>query len=268
MLVDYHIHLEKGPYSLEWLEKFIAQGKSCGIQEFGISEHAYRFRQARQILQQPWAEARCTQNLDEYVALLEKAKAAGLPVKLGIEMDYVPGKEAEIAALAQAFPFDYIIGSVHWLGDWGFDLAEFMPRWEQAEVNAVYRQYFEVIQQAAASKLFNILGHLDLVKIYGYRPTTRLTDLYQQTIKVIAQSGCTVEISTAGLRKKVGEIYPHPEILALCREYAIPITLSSDAHEPHLVAENFPQALALASKFGYTQVNTFTARKPVSVKLS
>lgn len=267
MLIDYHLHIERGPYTLEWLNRFIEHGQALGISEFGFSEHCYRFRQAEHLLDNPWAHERCTQNLDEYVQLILQAKDQGLPVKLGLEVDYIPGKEKEIGALLQAYPFDFVIGSVHWLGDWGFDLAETLPVWQQADINQVYRNYFRVLQQAAKSKLFDILAHLDLVKIYGFRPKGDLSELLNETIATIAQAGCAVEVSTAGLRKPVGEIYPHPDILALCKESRLPITLASDAHAPEQVGENFPKALQLLAEYSITELTRFSQRKASQVQL-
>ncbi|HWJ03872.1 MAG TPA: histidinol-phosphatase HisJ family protein [Verrucomicrobiae bacterium] len=267
MLVDYHLHIERGPYTLEWLQEFIHRGQSVGIAEFGFSEHCYRFTQAKHLLENPWAGARCSQDIFEYVNLINQAKQAGLPVKLGLEVDYIPGKEAEIREFLSSLPLDYAIGSIHWLQDWGFDLAETLPRWEKADVDSVYEAYFHTVQQAARSKLFDFLGHLDLVKIFGYRPTRDMYPVYLETVKTIADSGCAVEVSTAGLRKHVGEIYPLPSLLTLCRQHDIPITLSSDAHEPQAVGENFPQAVELAKSCGYTSILRFTNRKPIAADI-
>jgi len=267
MLIDYHLHIERGPYTLEWLKEFVEQGKSRGVAEFGFSEHCYRFTQARHLLDNPWATKRCSADVEEYIALILSAKAKGLPVKLGLEADYIPGKEEEIRYFINSYPLDFVIGSVHWLDDWGFDLEETLPRWKKADTDEVYRQYFSFVQQAAKSKLFDILGHLDLVKIFGYRPTGDMTTLYEQTVKVIAESGCAIEVSTAGLRKKVGEIYPLPSILKLCRENNVPITLSSDAHKPDEVAENFELAVKLIRDSGYQSLMSFTARKPSALQI-
>ncbi|MDA8442045.1 MAG: histidinol-phosphatase HisJ family protein [Peptococcaceae bacterium] len=267
MLTDYHLHIERGPYSLDWLQRFINQGLAEGIGEFGFSEHCYRFTQAGHLLDNAWSAPRCTQDIADYIRLITAAKASGLPVKLGIEVDYIPGKESEIGEFLARYPFDFVIGSVHWLDDWGFDLEETLPRWQKADIDAVYTRYFGVIHKAAQSGLFDILGHLDLVKIYGFRPQQDLTDLYRQTCAIIAASGCAIEVSTAGLRKKVGEIYPHPALLSLCRSYDIPITLSSDAHAPEQVGENFMQAVKLITDTGYTSLTTFANRVPKSVPL-
>jgi histidinol-phosphatase (PHP family) len=256
MLVDYHLHIERGPYTLEWLQKFIDQGTNRGVLEFGFSEHCYRFKQAAHLSDLAWHIARCTVDLDEYVALITAAKASGLPVKLGLEIDYFPEKEQLIREFVNSYPFDFVIGSVHWLGDWGFDLEETLPRWQEADIDQVYREYFSTIQQAATSKIFTNLGHLDLVKIFGYRPSEDMRELFDEVIKTIAASGCVVEVSTAGLRKKVGEIYPQTQILKLCRQYNVPITLSSDAHEPQQVGENFSIAVDYITKLGINSLAT------------
>ncbi len=268
MLVDYHLHIERGPYTLEWLQRFIDQGIARGIGEFGFSEHCYRFKQAAHLSDLPWHQTRGTVDLDRYIALIEAAKQAGLPVKLGLEVDYLPQHEQQIREFVESYPLDFVIGSIHWIGDWGFDLEETLPRWQLADVNRVYRKYFYLVQQAARSKIFTNLAHLDLVKIFGFRPSEDLEALYAETVETIAQSSCAVEVSTAGLRKPVREIYPQSSILELCRQYSVPITLSSDAHEPDQVGENFAAAVRYLKNFGFTHLATFSQKKLKLVEMN
>jgi len=262
MLTDYHIHVERGPYTLDWLLKFAEQANKVGIGDWGISEHAYRFLETRPVFWNEWVEPRQTQRIEDYLAMIEAARQAGLPVKFGIEMDYFPGKEKEIEEFISHYPFDYVIGSVHWIDDWGFDLSEMKREWDCRNVEDIWLAYFDRIESLAKSKLFDIAGHLDLAKIFNYIPTDTafLQDQYRRIAKALAENGTCIEISTAGLRKPVGEIYPHPLLLKTCRQFGVPIVLSSDAHCPEDVGADYGKAVELARKTGYTEVQVFTNR--------
>lgn len=146
MLTDYHVHLETGPYTLEWLKKYWKVAQERGITNLGFSEHGYRFKQFKEILYNPWIERRQTEDVKEYVNLVLKAKKQGLPVKLGVELDFVPGKEKKIENFIQSYPWDYVIGSIHWIEDWGFDLPEMKEKWDHEKVIDIYHRYFSIIE--------------------------------------------------------------------------------------------------------------------------
>lgn len=259
VIVDYHNHLEQGDFTLAWLERFLETAGDRGVDEVGFTEHSYRFRQAGGLLDNDWARAQEEADLDAYVRLVAEAKAAGYPVKLGIEMDYVPGKEEGIAALLAPYPWDLVLGSVHWLGDWGIDLDP--ETWRGRDVAGVYREYYATLGQAAASGLFDVLSHPDLVKIFGHRPATDLGDVLEETVAAVARAGICLEVSSAGLRKPVGEIYPSREILALAARYDVSITLASDAHHPRDVGHAFPRLIEYVRAAGYSRVAVFDGRR-------
>ncbi|SDY61087.1 histidinol-phosphatase (PHP family) [Evansella caseinilytica] len=264
MRTDYHNHLEKGTLTLDYLKKFIKKAEAEGIKEFGISEHAYHFYQTKDILSNPWVDERRYYDMDDYVKLFEEAKQAGYPsLKMSIEMDYTPGKHREMEKFIRSYDFDYVIGSVHWVGDFGIDLAEYRKEWEKRDVYEVYEKYFDQIVTLAESNLFDIVGHLDLVKIFGYIPEDQdfLLKQYERATDALAKSKTCVEISTAGLRKPIGKLYPDPVLLQRCYDKGIPIVLSSDAHEPEHVGYAYDQAVKLAKSAGYQQVATFTNGK-------
>ena len=263
MLTDYHIHIERGPYTVEWLRKFARQAQVVGITDWGVSEHAYRFIETRSIFMNDWVAARQTEQMEDYLSLILQAREQGIKVKFGIEMDYFPGKEKEIAEFIQKYPFDYVIGSVHWIDQWGIDLAEMRGEWDRREAQDVWVAYFDRIQSLAESKLFDIAAHLDLAKIFKYIPgdSKFLQQQYDRVAKALAENGTCIEISTAGLRKPVGEMYPHPELLKTCYSHGIPIVLSSDAHCPEDVGADYTKAVRLAREVGYSEVQVFSARK-------
>ncbi len=259
MLLDYHMHLENGPFSREWALKFWETASARGISEIGFSEHVYRFKQALGIVDHPWAIERCTEDLDEYVDLILSLKQEGLPVKLSLEVDYSPDKEDFIRELIKAYPFDYVLGSIHWLGAWGFDNPDWADEWNRRDLDEVYAEYFQILGQAAASKLFHSLSHPDVIKVFGHQPAGDLTRLYKPLVETIAgaQDLC-IEVSTAGLRKPVGRLYPEPELLKLAKQHGIKITMASDAHYPEDVGKDYPAAVQLLKDIGYTTITRFT----------
>ena len=293
MLVDFHMHLERGPFTLEWLDRFLATARERGVAEIGISEHIYRFREAQVAYGAWWADGsdgpideadttpgapgfakqwwtrRGDQSLQEYAGLLRDATKAGLPVRLGIEVDYFPGKEGAIRQVLAQAPFDYAIGSVHWIGPWGFDLLSVEGLWDGRDVDEMYREYFARLIQAARSGLFQIMAHPDLIKVMGHRPSPRLDlqALYDAAADAFLAGGAAVEVSTAGFRKPVGELYPDPAFLRACFKCGVPLSLASDAHQPEDVGLDFDQAVALARDAGYREVLTFAAGRGRAVPL-
>lgn len=267
MLVDYHMHLEQGEFTLPWLEEFLAAARARGIDEIGITEHSYRFIQAHGLLDNDWARARERADLDRYVRCVEEAKSLGWPVRLGIEMDYVPGREEAIAEFLDGYPWDLVLGSIHWLGCWGLDLD---PRtWEGRDPAAVWREYFATLRRAAASGLFDVLAHPDLVKIFGFRPPeTVVAEEFAATVEVARQAGVCLEVSSAGLRKPVGEIYPGRAMLDLAHAAGVPITLASDAHHPRDVGYAYHELMAHATASGYREVARFERRRRTAVPLT
>ncbi|GGB51702.1 histidinol-phosphatase [Fictibacillus barbaricus] len=269
MLTDYHSHLEKGTLTIDYLKKFTDTAKEKGIQEFGISEHAYHFYETKNIVSKRWMEERRYYKMDDYVNLFKLADQQGLDVRMSIEMDYTPGSHKEMESFIKSYPFDYVIGSVHWVEDFGIDLAEYRKEWDRRDLYETYRGYYDQIVTLAESNLFDIVGHLDLVKIFNYVPTDQefLLEQYDRVTDALKNSKTCVEISSAGLRKPVGKLYPEPELLSLCYKKGIPIVLSSDAHEPHQVGENYEASVRFAKETGYTTLMTFQNGERKEVEL-
>jgi histidinol-phosphatase (PHP family) len=264
VIVDYHMHLRNEHEDLvleaETVEPFVATARSAGVDEIGFSEHVYYFRQTRALWSVPYQLERCVYDLDAYVAAIVAAKERGAPVKLGLEVDYVAGREDETRALLAPYPWDYILGSVHFIDGLGVDGE---PRLvDEIGVEAAWMRYFDVLGEAARSGLFDALSHPDLVKIFGMRPDPELVErLHDQAADSIAAAGVAIEVSTAGLRKPVGELYPDPHFLAACRERDVSITTASDAHVPHLVGCDFDLARDLLRSAGYETITVFERRE-------
>ena len=279
MRTDYHMHLERGPWTLEWLERFVEVARARGLTEIGFSEHPHRFRECRAMYPPRgaiprWVDDQCTESLESYVRLVEEARRAGLPVKLGVEWDFFPGYEVELERLLRAHPWDYAIGSVHWLPPqeaggvwWGFDTTQQAAEWETRDVLQTYRRYFRLIAAAAETGFFDFIGHADVIKVFGYRPAAGISDLYSAAASSFAKAGACVEINTAGWRKPVGEVYPAQPLLDACHRVGVPTLINSDAHLPEDVGREFDRAAALAREVGYTEAATFAARKRTMVPL-
>jgi len=269
---DYHMHLERGPWTLDWLGRFVEQARASGLSEIGFSEHPHRFRECREMYPprgtvDAWVDERCTEHLETYIRLIESARSAGLPVKIGLEWDFLPGYERQVERLLRTYPWDYAIGSVHWLPPtggagawWGFDILSQVDEWNRRDVLGAYRQYFQLIVQAAETGLFDFIGHADVIKVCGFRPSADISDLYAAAASAFAKAGVCAEINTAGWRKPVGEIYPAPEFLLACRRAGVPTLINSDAHVPEDVGKDFDRAAAVAKAAGYSEVATFAGR--------
>lgn len=280
MRTDYHMHLERGPWSLEWLSRFVETARSRGLTEIGFSEHPHRFRECRGLYPPPqavdgWVDEQCTESLEAYLRLIEDARRASLPVRLGLEGDFLPGYEDALARVVRGYPWDYVIGSVHWLpprrtGEpwWGFDNLDRTAEWERRDVLDAYRVYFRLIGEAARTGLFDFIGHPDVIKVAGYRPEADISDLYADAADAFAQAGVCAEINTAGWRKPAAEAYPARPFLEACFRAGVPILVNSDAHTPDDVGRDFDRARSLARSVGYAQVATFAARKRTMVPLA
>ena len=261
MIVDYHMHLrnqrEEIAHETHAVDLFVETARAAGVDEIGFTEHAYYFTQLRTLWSVPYQTDRCVYDLDAYVDAVVQARERGLPVKLGLEVDYVPGREDETRALLAPYPWDYLLGSVHFIDGLGVDGE---PRLvDEVGVESAWHRYFETLARAARSGLFDSLSHPDLVKIFGDRAEG--FD-YVEIADAIAESGVAVEVSTAGLRKPVEELYPHPDFLVACRERDIPVTTGSDAHSPDLVGRDFDRARELLRSAGYDTVTVFERRQP------
>lgn len=266
MWFDHHVHMEHGPYSpleypIAWLEEFLAVGEGRGVSGIGIVEHAYRFTEAQGLLPGEWSRQRCRYPLAGYTAFLDVVRPS-YPIAVGLEMDYVPENENGIRTFLSRYPWDFVLGSIHFIGDFGLDVSEMKEQYFHQPVEEIWTQYYAYSMKAAQSGLFQAITHPDLPKIYGFQkpPESFLLGLYREFVEVLADMGVALEINTAGLRRPVKEIYPHPALLAVANRAHVPITFASDAHEPENVGLYFPQARVLAREAGYDTVVFFGPR--------
>jgi len=241
MLFDYHVHAAAhGEYKYEygWLKLFLEKAHQQGIAEIGFTEH------------------------DEFVQLIDHEAVAGLreeypgiSIRLGLEVDFIPGREPKIAVLRQRHPWDFLTGSVHYIDGWGFDHPDYRHLFADKDCDRVYGEYFNLVNSMASSGLFDVVGHLDLVKIWGHRPRRQSAlEFARPVLRSIKASGMAIEINSAGLRKPVREIYPSQEIIDTMFAMDIPVTLGSDAHHPEQVGEGLAEAVRSIRKAGYRRI--------------
>ncbi len=267
MLTDYHLHLrpdepETPPeryFTAENVERYREAAEAAGIEELGVSEHVYRFTQALELWRHPFWQEQARDDLDAYC---EFVRGAGL--KLGIECDFVPGAEDRTASLLEARDFDYVVGSVHFVGERAVD-HEGWDVWEaRGDADEVWRRYFDALAECARSGLFDILAHPDLVKVWGRArplPERDPRHFYELAVEAIAESGIAVELSTAGLRKPVGELYPSRAFAEMCVEAGVAFALSSDAHLPEQVGYGYERALEFLAELGVGEIAVFERRE-------
>jgi histidinol-phosphatase (PHP family) len=264
LIVDYHMHLRghagEIDHTVEAVERFVEAATKRGIDEIGFSEHIYYFEQTRHLWDEPFMLERCKHDIDRYVEAVVEAKERGLPVKLGVEVDYFVGLERETAQALAPYPWDYLLGSVHFVD--GFPVDQEPGLVEKLGPHEAARRYFVWLRSAARSGLFDSLAHPDLVKHHGPRADSEsLHWLHEETADAIEAAGVCVEVSAAGLHKPVSELYPDPPLLEACHARGVPITLASDAHEPQNVGRDIARAVEHARAAGYETVTVFDQRR-------
>jgi histidinol-phosphatase (PHP family) len=268
MLTDYHVHLrpddEGTPaerfFTAANVDRYRAVAEEHGIVELGVAEHVHRFTAALDVWRHPFWVDQARDDLDAYCAFVREQT----DLRLGIEADFLAGREDRTANLLERYEWDYVVGSVHFLRDEAVDHADY-DVWDRAgSADRVWERYFETLGEAARSGLFDILAHPDLVKVWGPerpRPDGDLRRFYERAMDGIAESRIAIEVSTAGLRKPAGELYPAPAFLEMCLDAGCPIALSSDAHVPDQVGYRYQRALELLEGLGVGELAVFERRE-------
>jgi histidinol-phosphatase (PHP family) len=266
VLTDYHLHLRPDDtgeandyFSVQNVDRYLASAEEHDIDELGVSEHVYRFTQALEIWDHPYWESSALDDLDAYVEFVRST-----PLRLGIECDFVPGAEDRIANLLER-DFDYVVGSIHFLGEQGAVDDRRYDVWEAiGDPDELWSTYFRWQAELARSGLFDVVSHPDLVKIWGDdrpQPKRDLRFHYEPLVEAVAETGIAVEVSTAGLRKPVGELYPAPALGEMLAEAGAAFALSSDAHAPDQVGFGYDRALDLLSDLGVEAISVFEHRE-------
>jgi len=288
-MLDYHLHLwphgqRAVQATVEELAAYCERAAAHGVSEIALTEHLFRFEQADALLGGWWTSEQdprlrasmatywrdhVSADLDAYVETCLAAKAAGLPVVVGMEVDYYAGRMDEVAELLAGYPFDVLLGSVHWLGTWMFDDLSSnvaMAEWDSREVEKVWDDYTRSLEELAATGAADVLAHPDLCKVAGHRPAVP-DEFYDRMAEAAASCGLAAEVSSAGWRKPADEAYPAPPLLDRFRARGVPVTTASDAHGIKHVAARSADLRDLVVAAGYTELRAFTGRVGYPVQI-
>lgn len=258
MKADLHNHTVLCNHATGTVNEYVEAAIACGTEFFGFSDHApmhydpaYRMTFEQMALYESWVKE------------AQEKYAEQINVLLGYEIDYLPGYMDE-SVLARKC--DYLIGSVHFIDDWGFDNPEFIGRYEGLDIDDVYRRYFSLVETMALSGRFDIVGHLDLLKVFKFLPTQDIRALAEGALKAIKKANMTIEINVSGYRKPIAEAYPSPLLVELIAEMEIPITFGSDAHNKEQVGLYTAEAEALARSVGFEKCAIYRGRDREMIK--
>ncbi|NIT35402.1 MAG: histidinol-phosphatase HisJ family protein [candidate division Zixibacteria bacterium] len=260
--VDHHLHIPLCGHADGMPAEYVAAaGALAGV---GFSDHLPYLEPA---MADP-ALAMSWDDLPVYLGGVRRLREeSDTPVLLGIEADYFPGQESRLANILGELPLDYVYGAVHWVGDWPFDDSRHRRRYEGADINKLFRDYYGLVAGMAASGLFDVWAHPDLPKKFGYRPAEPVYDDEDVALEAVAAAGMVIEVNTSGLRKPAREIYPSLGLLRRACAAGIPVTFGSDAHRPGEVGHEFKRAVTLAREAGYRTYTTFSRREKVGLTL-
>jgi len=249
MSADYHLHTPLCHHATGLPAEYARVAVEKGIEEIGFADH--------NPMPEPFDDWRMLiGDFSRYLELVQEAreKFPALPIRLGMECDFIAGQEAWIEKLAGMADWDYFIGSVHYIAPgWDVDNPKLIGKFNEHPVEEIWAMYWKAYEQCIRSGLFEFVAHPDLVKKFGHRPAGDLRKYYERSIAAAAEKNVAIEINTAGLRKPAGELYPSREFLRMMREADIPLLINSDAHAPEEVGADFDKARAQANEAGYTQ---------------
>jgi histidinol-phosphatase (PHP family) len=290
-VLDYHLHLwphdQRDPsLAIEQVAAYCERAQAAGVVEVALTEHLFRFAQADRLLGGFWEEDEPSEvlrrsmadywefharaDLDAYVETALEAKRAGLPVVLGLEVDYYRGRMDQVATLLEGYPFDVLLGSVHWIGGWRFDDLDDPPsmaEWSARSVDACWDAYTTAIEELAATRTCDVLAHPDLIKVTGRRPDSPV-EWWDRIAEAAAANGTAAELSSAGWRKPVGEQYPAEPLLARLAAHGVPLTTASDAHREEQVADRADDLRAVLASVGVDRLQAYRRRQAHTVPLA
>ena len=254
MTVDLHNHTKLCNHAEGEIEQYIEKAIENKTKYFGFSDHAPMDFDPKYRMS--------FEQMSKYENDVLKAKEKykdKIEILLGYEVDYLAGHmDDRVLHVERA---DYLIGSVHFIDGWGFDNPEFIGKYEEQNIDEVWQKYFDTIKDMAESKLFDIVGHLDLIKVFKYMPNKNILDIAKPALLAIKKADMTIELNVAGYRKPVKEAYPSKELLEEAYNLNIPITFASDAHQPEQVGLFNDEIIKLAKSVGYTQCVYYRNRK-------
>ena len=290
-MLDYHLHLwphtqHDAPLVIDQVAAYCERAQAAGVVEIALTEHLFRFVQADRLLAGFWNDADVPErlrasmaeywrfhvaaDLDQYVETVLEAKRQGLPVVLGLEVDYYRGRMDRVAELLAGYPFDVLLGSVHWIGGWRFDDIDdaiSMAEWSVRDVDECWDAYTDAFAELAATRACDVFAHPDLIKVAAHRPE-HPSEWWDRLAEAAKESGMAAEVSSAGWRKPVGEQYPAEGFLVRLAARGVPFTTASDAHHLHHVADRAGDLYALLRSSGVSRLTAFRRRQGHTLPLA
>jgi histidinol-phosphatase (PHP family) len=261
MRIDYHTHHVRCGHAVGTLEEYVQRGIAMGLQQLGLSDHMPLLHVDPATYLEGMAMP-----MDELPRYFEEAKQLQhkykdqIDIRVGLEGDFIEGYEEQIERIVTGYDWDYVIGSVHFLGEW--DVTDFrqLAGWEGKDIYSVYEQYYDAIQKAAKTGFYDYIGHVDVIKRFEFKPEVETLSLAKRALDTIHAHGLAIELNASGLRTPVKEMFPSRDVLAYAVELGIPLTIGSDAHHPDKLCNYFDQAHALLRELGVKQLATFKNR--------
>lgn len=273
MLIDYHTHHARCGHAIGSLEQYVQRGIEIGLSHIGLSDHMplLHVDPATYYPEMAMPMDELPSYVEEAFALKEKYRGQ-IEVRVGLEGDYIEGWEEQIEKIVQAYPWDYVIGSVHFLGEWDVSDYRQVHNWEGKDVFTVYQRYYDAVAKAASTGFYDIMGHLDVIKRFGHHPDLSQLEetilLEKQTLSAVAEAGVVMELNASGLSKPCAEMFPSRRMLETAAQLGIPLTVGSDAHDPLKLSENLNQARKLLYDIGVKELATFEKRQRAMVPLT
>jgi histidinol-phosphatase (PHP family) len=255
-MIDYHTHTELCGHATGTVQEYIESAIAKGLREIGFSDHAPMPEKLRSGISMSPGE------VESYIGAIESARDrydGRIAVRVGMEVDY-PLMDSFDRRYCTDPRIDYLIGSCHFIDGWPFDHPDYIDGYKKRHIDDIYRKYFEILRSMAGSGLFNIVGHFDIVKKFGFRSGREFRHIIEDIAMALAANDVAVEINTAGLGHPAGELYPSEEIIAILFRHNVPLTLGSDAHAPERVGNLFPRALEAVTRAGYRKLSGFKKR--------
>jgi histidinol-phosphatase (PHP family) len=282
-VIDYHLHLWPHSESSVWfrldqIAQYCEEAAQHGVTELALTEHAHRFVDVASVVGPFWLrfgheptsatmaeywDFNAHNSLEAYVTLAQAAKDEGLPVKIGLEVDYYKDQMGEVSELFAQYPFDVLIGSVHWLGTWQLDDVDNevnMHEWQVRDVDQCWKNYTIALDELCATNSVDVLAHPDLIKVAGFIPEGP-SEYWDAMAESAARVDISLECSSAGWKKPVGEQYPAAGFLDRLVQRGVTFTTASDAHHLERVGERADDLATMLEARGVHELATYTARE-------
>ncbi|GBF72338.1 histidinol-phosphatase [Paenibacillus sp. 598K] len=262
MNIDYHTHHARCGHAVGTLEEYVKRGIEIGLDQLGLSDHMplLHVDPATYYPEMAMPMAELAGYVEECFELQAKYRGQ-IDIRVGLEGDYIEGWEEQIETIVTSYPWDYVIGSVHFLGEW--DITDFRQTagWEGRDRLQVYEQYYDAVQKAAATGLYDYIGHIDVIKRFGYKPDEDVTALERAALDCVKRHDLAIELNVSGLRTPCAEMFPSRHMLAYAREIGLPLTLGSDAHQPERLGQYLDEGRQLLRELGFAELATFRERR-------